>query len=355
MARRWWVAALAALVVVGGCAGGGAETSSSAGDGAAAPVAAEEFERAAPAEGAGPEAREAAGEAAEAGSAATGGDAAGGGKAEDAAVVAQAPGAQPLPPPVATNERVIREGTISLAVEAGGFDQAYARVVTAARQEGGTVVSSTTTARDGGAASGTVTVRVPAERYEDLLLGIAAVGEVVSREITAQDVSAEFVDLQSRQRNLEAQERFYLELLERAEAIPDAIALRQQLDGIAASLEQVRGRIAFLDDRTAFSTLTVELAEPDAVVAPVEPADPAQEPRLTRAWRSAQDAFLSVVAAILVTASFLLPILALAGAAWLAWRALRPRHPAPAPPPATAAPPAATPPGDEDREPQPVA
>ncbi len=250
-----------------------------------------------------------------------------------------------------TNERVIREGTISLAVEAGGFDQAYARVVEAARREGGTVVSSTTTARDGGAASGTVTVRVPAERYEDLLLGIAAVGEVRSREITAQDVSAEFVDLQSRQRNLEAQERFYLELLERAEAIPDAIALRQQLDGITASLEQVRGRIAFLDDRTAFSTLTVELAEPDAVVTPVEPADPAQEPRLSRAWRSAGDAFLSVVAAILVTASFLLPILALAGAGWLAWRALRPHRPArPAPP----APPAAAPPADQDREPQPV-
>lgn len=255
--------------------------------------------------------------------------------------------AAPLPPQqvAATGDRVIKEGTVSLEVEAGAFDRAYAAVVEAARRLGGSVVASTTQAEtDGGGTSGSVTVRVPVDNYEDLLVGVGDIGTVRAREVSAEDVSTEFVDLEARQRHLEAQERFYLELLGDAEDVPDAIAVQQQLDDVTEQLERVKGRLAYLGERTSFSTLTVELFEPDAS-APVLAAESSDGPSLARSWQVAKDAFVNVVGTMLVVASFLAPLLAVAGVALLLWRALQPR-------PAAATPPEEKPPTpDPDLEP----
>lgn len=274
---------------------------------------------------------------------------------------------QPQPPPLdaaplSPEDRIIKQGTVALEVEEGGFDAAFSRVVDAGRRYGGSVLSSSTRTDDrDGTTSGSVTLRVPSESYEDLLVGVGEIGQVRSRDVTAEDVSEEFVDLESRQRNLEAQERFYLGLLEEAQGVPDAIAVQQQLTTITEQLEQVKGRLAFLDERTRFSTLTVELFEPGAQ-GPLADDEPGARASLARSWQTAQDAFVNVVGALLVAVFFLAPIVLpalLIGV--LAWRLLRrgprtrvapPTPPAPAPsPPGThgADGPASEPP---DREPQ---
>ena len=242
---------------------------------------------------------------------------AGDGAATPAAAPPEAEGA-PLPPAgqqvaaTADGERVIKEGTIALDVEARGFDTAFAAVVEAARRRGGSLVGSETFTEDDadGGVTGSLTVRVPVEEYEDLLVAVAEVGEVRRRSITAEDVSAEFVDLQARQRNLEAQERFYLGLIDEAQTVEGAIAVQQQLESVTERLEQVKGRVTFLDDRTSFSTLTVELREPAAaeVLSGVEQ----DRPSLAAAWRTAQDAFLNVVGALVIVAGFVLPLLLIA-------------------------------------------
>lgn len=286
-----------------------------------------------------------------------GGDVPAAADAGDEAVDAQAPGEEAGAPdadapvlPVAdpaVGDRVIKEGTVTVEVAAGTFDEAYAEVVEEARRLGGTVVSSTTTTSDDGGTSGSVTVRVPVDRYEDLLVGVGGIGEVRSREITAQDVSTEFVDLQSRLRNLEAQERFYLGLLEEAVGVQDAIAVQQQLDGITEQLEQVKGRIAYLDERTSYSTLTAQLFEPGGALALAE--DPAAGPDLGRFITLARDAFVNVVGSALVVAGFLGPF-ALLGLLVLLVLRLLPRRSSP-PPPVLPAPPPARPEVEREREP----
>lgn len=228
--------------------------------------------------------------------------------------------------PTSVGERIIKEGTVTLELEEQRFDTAFGQVVNAATRLGGTVVSSNTTTTDTGATAGSVTVQVPVERYEDLLVGVGEIGTVVSRQITAQDVTDEFTDLESRLRHLQAQERFYLELLEDADSVADAIAVQQQLEGLQAQIEQVQGRLQLLDARTTFSTLTVELFEPGA---PVELAGAGgQRPDLGRYWAQARDAFVNVVGAMLVAGFFVAPLLVVLAAAYLVWQALRRRTPA---------------------------
>jgi hypothetical protein len=215
-----------------------------------------------------------------------------------------------------------------LEVGDGDFDRAYAEVVEVASRLGGGVVSSTTrTLEDGSGTSGSVTVRVPADEYEDLLVGVADIGEVRRRDVTASDVSTEFVDLQARQRNLEAQERFYLDLLGRAQGVPDAISIQTQLNGITEQLEQVKGRIEYLDERTSFSTLTVELFEPGTAL-PALGDD--GRPSFARFWELTRDAFVNVVGAALVALGFLAPVAIVGLVVAMAMR-LMPRRTPPAP------------------------
>ena len=255
------------------------------------------------------------------GGAAVGGDDAPQAADEDGEVGAAQP---PLPeaPPLRTGDRVIKEGTITIEVEREGFDVAYTRVIAAARRYQGDVVGSTTRTGDNGDTFGSVTVRVPVRSFEDLVVGVGEIGTIRNRDIDSQDVTAEFTDLESRLRHLRAQEEFYLGLLERARGVRDAIAVQQQLDSIQSQLEQIQGRLNVLDDRTSFSTLTVELFEPGAGSAIAAEDEPEARPTIARYWDTARDAFVNVIGAMLVAVLFALPLLIVAGAVWFGYRTL---------------------------------
>lgn len=223
-------------------------------------------------------------------------------------------------------ERIIKEGSMTVEVGEDGYQRAFQRVVSTATSLGGAVVSSTTRTTEDGATSGTVTVRVPVAGYEDLLASAGDIGTVRSQDITSQDVTAEFVDLEARLRHEQAQEAFYLGLLEDAAGVQDAIAVQQQLTGIQERIEQLRGRLNVLDDRTSFSTLTVELVEPDttSLLADEDPGSLSIAAYIDRAAR----AFVTVVGWLIVLAGATAPVLVPLLIAALAWRLFR--RPAPA-------------------------
>lgn len=234
-----------------------------------------------------------------------------------------------LPEPVAarSGERVIKDGTMTIEVDAGQFQAGFRRVIDTARDLGGHLTDSTSTAGPDGGTSGSVTVRVPVERYEELLTRVGRVGTLRSQDISSRDVTAEFTDLESRLRHLRAQEAFYLELLEEAGTVQDAIAVKQQLDSIQSQVEQAQGRLHVLEDRTAYSTLTVEIVEPGAE--PVVATSDAR-PMLADYWRTARDGFVTVVGWLLVTAVSLSPVLVPLLLAAIAWRLTRRRLGVPA-------------------------
>lgn len=255
---------------------------------------------------------------------------------DDAAVEPPDVARLPETPSVRTGDRIIKEGTISIEVEKGRFDDSFKAVIDAAEQYGGDAVASDTTTSDNGDIFGSVTVRVPVANFEDLLLGVGDIGAIRNRDVDSKDVSAEFTDLESRLRHLQAQERFYLGLFDKAESVEDAIRVQQQLDGIQNDIEKIQGRMNFLDDRTSFSTLTVELFEPGAGAPLLEAEEsPTDRPTFARYWNTARDAFVNVVGAMLVLLVFLAPLLVpalIVGALWMSHR--RQRRPAPPLPPA---------------------
>ena len=250
----------------------------------------------------------------------------------------QAPAAQ-VPdvdtPPMTTGERIIKEGTITVEVKAGEFDVAFQQAISAATRFGGDVIASSSRTDDEGNTSGSVTLRVPVEDFEELMTGVGEIGTIVKRDVGSTDVTAEFTDLESRLRHLQAQERFYLGLLDRAEDVRDAIAVQQQVDGIQGEIEKIQGRLNVLEDRTTYSTLTLQLFEP-GLGATITEEEPETRPTLARYWDVARDAFVNVVGALMVGALFIAPLLVLLMVGLLFWMAMR-RRPAQATPPPPAA------------------
>lgn len=225
-----------------------------------------------------------------------------GGAGDDRAAVTGEQVDTSAPLTTAGGDRIVRDGTMRIEVD-DDVDAAFARLTNLADRFGGTVLASEASTDDDGMTSGSVTLRVPAEDYDDLLVAVAGVGEVQRRSITSDDVSDEFVDLEARLRHNQAQERFYLGLIDDAEDVEDAIAVQQRLEGIQQTIEQIRGRLRFLEERTTFSRLTVEVVEAGATF---QAGD--GQPSLARWIATARAALINVVGAMLVVATVALPL-----------------------------------------------
>ena len=187
----------------------------------------------------------------------------------DAAVGAGAEdGSLPLPQ---LDRKIIRTARLELQVEK--VSAAVTEVEDVAEAAGGWVSASnvfvdepsTSDAGDDQTSkrteTATVTIRVPADAYRSVVGQLRGMAEQVRSESSeASEVTEEYTDLQARLRNQEATEAQLLELLNKAETIPDILAVQDKVSQVRLEIERVQGRINVLDSLTAMATITVELA-----------------------------------------------------------------------------------------------
>jgi hypothetical protein len=205
--------------------------------------------------------------------------------------------------------RVIQTASVTLSVPRNRFQDTVDRARTIATGLGGFVVgSSASQGRERRLVRGTLTLRVPERSYAQAMQSLAALGRVESREESGQDVSQEFVDLGARSRHLEAVERQLLGLLEKADTVAAALAVQSQLNNVQLELEQVRGRLRYLDDQVAYATVSLAIHERQAA-----PENDDDQPAwgIVDAWRTAAHGFVTVVGWIFVAAATIAPVVLL--------------------------------------------
>ena len=111
-----------------------------------------------------------------------------------------------------------------------------------------------------------IVVRVPAEKLDDAIEQIKKdVVDVQSETVSGQDVTSEYVDLQSRLKNLEAAEAQLNDILQKAADTTDVVNIFNQLVSYREQIEVVKGQIKYYDEAAALSSITVRIIAEETI------------------------------------------------------------------------------------------
>lgn len=161
---------------------------------------------------------------------------------------------------------VIMNATLAITLKdpAAGMDA----VAAMAKSMGGFVVSSSlyrSTLSDGtDVPAANITVRVPAERLTEALQDIKGMvadktKDIRSENVTGQDVTKEYTDLQSQLANLQSAEKQLQVIMDNATKTEDVLNVFAQLTQIRGQIEVIQGQIKFYDESSATSAITVDI------------------------------------------------------------------------------------------------
>ncbi len=159
-----------------------------------------------------------------------------------------------------TQRKIIKNAQLQLTVE--NTDVALDRLTGIAVDTGGYIIS-TRVFTEQGLKAATITFAVPVDQFETALRRVRGVALKVEQENSSgQDVTDQYVDLESQVRNLEATADRIREFLKKAQTVDEALKVNQQLAQVEKDIETLKGKMNYLGDRSAFSTITAELRQP---------------------------------------------------------------------------------------------
>jgi hypothetical protein len=212
---------------------------------------------------------------------------------------------------------LVRTATIELAATDVGETVGHARDVVAT--EGG--YAGREEVREEHA---TLTLHIPADRFDHALAELSELGKVISRDQSAEDVTEQVVDLDSRTATQRASVDRVRALLARASSVDEVVRIEQELTSREADLESLEQRRKALAGQVAMSTVTITIGRTDAAPAPAQDESSGFLAGLSDGW----DAFLGAGAVTLRVIGAVLPfLLVLAIPAVPAIRRWRRRHP----------------------------
>ncbi len=159
---------------------------------------------------------------------------------------------------------------------------------------------------DGARRMGRWTIRVPVEHYRDLLNALSGLGSVESSTSKAEDVTAEFVDLEARQKNKhEVEQRLQTILKQQAGKLSEVLEVEREIARVREEIERVEGRMRFVKNLATLSTVTLNVTERHGYEA--LPEEPSLAERIKWGWRESTHALVEFSKGFIVVVVRLIP------------------------------------------------
>lgn len=198
--------------------------------------------------------------------------------------------------PAPDGARVIKNGSIALIVTDGRVTPTLTAVQQAATDAGG-VVASGETQESGETPSGTVTLRVPVARFEQVVAAVRGLdAEVRAATTSGRDVTGEYTDVEAQLRTLRAARERFLEILSGARTIGDVLTVQQRVDDVTGQIDRLEGQRALLQAQSDMATLQVSVTEADD---PVVRVNEKPDDGLSKAFRDGWGGFTSGIEALI--------------------------------------------------------
>lgn len=222
--------------------------------------------------------------------------------------------------PLTTPQQVVYTATLNVRV--GKVSPAAAQAQKIVDAAGGYVFSQD--ANLSGAADATLVFKVPPDAFSRVLDRLADLGKPLSRNLNAEDVTDQVVDLEGRLKTATASAARLRSLLANAANVPDIVAIEKELATRESEVESLDGRLRVVRNRVQLATVTLVLTSK----APTKTADGI--PGFTEALSSGWNAFANTGRAALAVIGATLPFIVLGALITGIVLALRRRrHPAP--------------------------
>ncbi|MCX5252737.1 DUF4349 domain-containing protein [Streptomyces canus] len=230
-------------------------------------------------------------------------------------------GKQASQAPAPAANHIIRTATLTVQVK--NVPKALAAARTTTETAGGFVGKESTSRDEEGREQTEVVLRIPVEKYDEVLADLEGAGKLLERTANAQDVTDQVVDVESRIATQRASVARIRELMDKATKLSDVVTLEGELSTRQADLESLLARQASLKDRTSLATITLSLSE-----SPVVKAEKDDDPGVVDALAGGWDAFVTMLRWVVVAVAAVLPFLAGIALIVLVWlRLIRPRLP----------------------------
>ena len=211
--------------------------------------------------------------------------------------------------------------TASISVEVEKYDPAAAEVVRVAESLGGYLAEAQVTQGQQDRRAGTLTIRVPSTRFGAALAALKGLGKVKAENVSTQDVTKEYTDLETRLKvKRDTADRLRELLRTRTAALTDVLTAERELARVTEEIEQMEGERRFYDQQVAFSTIALTVSEPHALV------EPGVFAPLGRALRESVQVLVQSLAGLTYVIVALAPWLALAYVVYRAVKAVRARR-----------------------------
>jgi len=211
----------------------------------------------------------------------------------------------------ATGAKIIKTGQVT--IEVPQVPAAIDQVRNIASSNGGYLSSSSVYASENNRKTGYATLRIPADRFDAVMQALAPLGKVLSSSEDRSDVTEQYVDLSIQNESFHAQLDNYYRLMDKATAVEDIIKIQAQIDQITLQLNEVEGRLRYLNSQIDLSTITVNLQEP-------EPVGGETGYNIVTAVNDGIAGFFGMISAIIVFVFSVIPLVIVALAAYAVYR-----------------------------------
>jgi len=210
-----------------------------------------------------------------------------------------------------TDQKIITTSHISLEVK--DVRTTLDSLTSTAAAFEGYVGSMSVDTRSGNRLYAVLTMRVPGSAFNPAVTEIKKLGVLKSESLQAEDVTAEYIDLNARRAALAGQLTQYMRIMEKAETVSEILEVQEQIERVQVEIDRIDGRLKYLDNRVDYATITVSLQEP-------EPVGGNEGFSFVGVINEGIAGLLAVVAGLLILIISIIPLIIIGLIAWLVYR-----------------------------------
>ncbi|HOX54150.1 MAG TPA: DUF4349 domain-containing protein [Candidatus Omnitrophota bacterium] len=193
-----------------------------------------------------------------------------------------------------------------LNIEVKSCDETAQKISQIAQGFSGIIVDSEIHQYVNDSKRGRIVLKVAPQYFDEAIQRIKELGRVELERVTGEDVTEEYVDLESRLKNFKLVEQRLVSILEdKAKQVKDILEVERELSRVREQIEMIEGRMKYLDRNIELATITVNHYEQKAM----SPAPINMLKKFKQTIRESLEIFINVFYGIIVIIAAIIPIL----------------------------------------------